>query len=133
MGGLFIKQFGSMIITSSASTFTTPVFGFSDCQSIQIFCATSASGTFFNVQGSPFLSSKADPLAYQQQGGLVSSGFYSIQSAQTSSGTLLAILPGQTLVLPLGQGHGMHQLRLLGTGGETSGQICAWVTGQCVV
>ena len=116
----FSKYLGAFTITSSGSTLTNALKGVEDADSIQIYVTTSVGGGFFNVQFSGY-----DPLTPVGQTTLISSGsFYSHQYIlTTSAANLTSIMAGQTAII---EKPGAFQVRLLGTGGETSGIVCGY-------
>jgi hypothetical protein len=122
------RAFAPLVVTSSGSLTTNAVWGFDDAAVVQVFVSSAVAGTVFNVQCSPRYSSGQFPEAYQVS---LSSAFYTMQSVQTSVGTAIGILPGQSVILP--GGAAFNQLRLLGTGAESSGVTCGWVTAQIYV
>jgi hypothetical protein len=129
MGRAF-KAFTPLTITSSGSLTTNAVWGFDDAVAVRVFISTAVAGTVFNVQVCPGFSSGQFPEAYQVN---LSSAFYTMQSVQTSAGTVVGILPGQSVAIPCDEGAAFNQLRLLGTGAETSGRVCGWVTASIYV
>lgn len=111
---------GTFIVTSSASTLTNALPRCDDAESIQLYISSGVSGGFFNPQFSGY-----DPIGTVGfSTNLTSSTFYSLQTIlTTSAANIMAVLAGQTALI---QNPGAFQMRLLGTGGETSGTVVGW-------